>query len=194
MQNFLMTSFGEMLMLIQVEKSALFSKHKPGKKSTNETHAVLHTGTGTLCLRGKRSVVLRVTRIQLFSSHSAPTSVPGKQFHLHNPVLLSPQPVKGASFSPTASILEAQRGQAACPHHTACEKHSRTSPRVTPSPLLPTSPGATKVPPAKTKNEIFLFLRHIWKGGQTSSYLSTRQEVLPLSPAAVSYISHSEGT
>lgn len=37
MQSFLMMSFWEMLMLIHVEKSALFSKHKPGKNSTNET-------------------------------------------------------------------------------------------------------------------------------------------------------------
>nr|KAF6324877.1 hypothetical protein mMyoMyo1_008331 [Myotis myotis] len=105
---------------------------------------------------------------------------------------------KGALFSPTVSILEAQRCQAACPRHTACEKHSRISPSVTPSPVLPhcspPAPVPPKAPPAKAKNEIFLFLRHIWNGGQTSSYVSTGQEVLPLSPAAVSYISHSEGT
>lgn len=125
---------------------------------------------------------LRVTCIQLFSSHSAPTSVPGKQSHLHDPDL-SPQPGEGALFSPTVSSSEAQRCQAARPHHPAREEHSRISPSVTPSPVLPhcspPAPVPPKVPPTKMKNDIFLFLRHIWNGGQTSSYMSTRVNSAP---------------
>lgn len=150
------------------------AKIQPVKLSCSSSH-----GHRDAVPSGETFCDLRVTRTQLFSSRSAPAPVPGKQFHLHNPVLLSPQPGEGAWFFPTLSILEAQRCQAACSRHTASEEHGKISPRVTPSPVLPhcspPAPVPPKAPPAKMKNEIFLFLRHIWNGGQTGSYISTRQ-------------------
>lgn len=87
--------------------------------------------------------------------------------------------VKGALFSLSVRILEAQRCQAACPSHTASEDQSRISlscdskPRALPNP--PHQPQShPKYPIQRGRMRCFLFLRHIWNSGQTSSYISIR--------------------
>lgn len=87
--------------------------------------------------------------------------------------------VKGALFSLSVRILEAQRCQAACPSHTASEDQSRISLRCDSKPrALPNPPHQPrchqKYPIQRGRMRCFLFLRHIWNSGQTSSHISIR--------------------
>lgn len=87
--------------------------------------------------------------------------------------------VKGALFSLSVRILEAQRCPAPCPSHTASEDQSRISLRCDSKPRALRNPPHQprchqKYPIQRGRMRCFLFLRHIGNSGQTSSHITLR--------------------
>lgn len=131
---------------------------------------------------------LRVTRIQPFSSATQPLPLCRRSSFIST-IKSCPHHtlVKGAFFSPSVGISEAQRCQVACPSHTASEDQSRISLKCDfKSSALPTAPYHPwcheNYPLEKGRMRFFFF----WGTSEIKSTHPYKSKLLLLETAAFS--------
>lgn len=139
-------------------------------------------GTGQLCLHLLQVTGSAASELYTFSFSAVSQLLPLCQASSFTSIVRScchHRLAKGGLSSPAISILGAQRCQVACPSHTAGEDQSRTSPSCDSKPsALPTTTHQPRChqrfPLKRRRMRFFLFLKHIWNEGQTSSHICTR--------------------